>query len=95
MSAKKEYIQKLEEELGIWDAKIDIIESDKGKIKKEHIKKYEKDLNEILALQKKAKTTLKTIKNQDDKEWKVLQEGADEIWKEIETSIEKALTFEP
>ena len=94
-SSKENYVEKLEDELKQWEAKIDILQADADKVKEEHKEQYKKDIDEILSLKKEAKKILQKLKKMSDDEWEELKEGADKAWKDLESAIEKALSFEP
>lgn len=91
LEEKKAYLKKLEDELGIWDAKIDILEANFDKVKEEHKELYRRDLNEIIDLRDEAKREILRLRETSSEEWKLLKEGADKLWLELEYEIEKAL----
>ncbi len=91
VSEKEKILTTLEDELGQWKEKIDILKAKEEKVKEEHKAEYEKHLNDVLLKEKEAEDMFKRLKSAGDKEWEEVKEGVDKAWKELEDAINRAL----
>jgi len=81
MSKRDEYIEKMKDQLDELNELIDEMEGKTRNLKDETLVKYEKEINELRALLKSGKESLKDLKTASEDHWERLTAEGDKVYK--------------
>lgn len=90
MSMKDAYQQKLQSQLDEWHAEIDQLKAKANAAEADTKIEYEKEIEELEAMQATANEKLDHLKNASDDAWEDLKAGMDNAWSSIERSLNSA-----
>lgn len=90
MSIYTATIEKMEAELNVWDAQINLLEAKIENAGSDIKLQSAGELNELRAKQRAATENLKEMKKATNEAWGQVKGTADKIWDDLKTGIAKA-----
>ena len=90
METKDAYREKLEARLDQWQAEIDKLAAKADEAKADAKLKYLRQVEELRAMQDKARDQLEDLSNAQDAAWKDLKSGIESAWNELGKAVKSA-----
>ena len=90
MNERKEYIDKMAEQLRSWDNEITKYQQKAAQMNENVKQKYQDEVTKLKARKKQVQQKLDELKSSSDSAWKELKNGFDRSWKELKTAFNNA-----
>ncbi|MDR9501994.1 MAG: coiled coil domain-containing protein [Desulfurivibrionaceae bacterium] len=87
MSMKESYEKKLQAQLNEWNADIDKLKAQADKAEADAKIKYNKEIEELQAMQAAAKKKLAELKEAGDDTWEELKAGIENAWDSLSKAV--------
>lgn len=88
---KKEFIEKMEAQLKVWDAELQKLSAKAEKARIEAKAEIREQIRNLEAKRSEARTKLDELRGKSEVAWLDLKDGVEKAWKELKTGIDKAI----
>ena len=90
MSARDEYVRKLQEKLGEWNTEIDRLVAKAGEVKAEAKRDYTDQIESLKAKQAAARAKIDELQKSGENAWEDLKSGIELAWAAMGEAIDSA-----
>lgn len=90
MSSRDEYVRKLQEKLGEWNAEIDTLVAKAGEVKADAKNEYAAHIESLKAKQAAAREKIEELQHSGESAWEDLKSGIELAWTAMGEAISSA-----
>lgn len=91
MDRKKEYVDKMEAQLKVWDAELQTLAAKAEKARAEAKADLNEQIKRLRAKHAETKTKLDELRGKSEGAWVDVKDGIEKAWRELKTGIDKAV----
>ena len=91
MGLKEAYLEKTQEQLQLWQSKIDTLKAKAETLEAEQKVKYYEEIEDLRIKQQRVQTKLDEIRSASDSAWEEVKTGVELAWKELQVSVDRAV----
>ena len=92
MNMRDEYVAKMKAKLDEWKAQIDELEAKARRAKAQAAQKHQERITELKGKRDEAQEKLEEIQGAGEDAWESLKSGAEQVWENVTTILQKART---
>ncbi|MBS4035974.1 MAG: hypothetical protein KGZ85_16035 [Ignavibacterium sp.] len=92
MTDRKEYIEKLTEQLKDLEDRVQLFQVKAQTLKVDSKENLEKQLAEFRSKKDAAQDKIQDLKNSTESSWKELKSGSDKIWDEMKNTVDEVVS---